>query len=288
MKKLLSILLALLLLCGCAATYDGPTESRSVLTEHTADHYYAYFDETSVHYTNRYVFAYDIYGNQVRHMEYRADELQTVTNSRYDEQGNQISSTRWDHSGWFPKFSSRTERTYDGQGRVLSYESFDFWGRLVSGSYYSYDDENGIRTRRDENGEVLQTAWYDDRGLDIRETAGEYETVYEYDDRGNCTGWVTYKNGQLYDRYEARYDDRDRQIHAARYDANENRTSRKEYIFDDEAHTMTCAQSDGGKRIEYYYPDGRPSLIEDYNQDGSLSMVQRYYYRDIQVPKKEE
>ena len=288
MKKLTALALCFLLLCGCAATYDGPTESISVLTEHSADHYYAYFDEASVHFTNRYVFAYDLYGNQVRYMEYRDDALQAITNSRYDERGNQISSTEWDHSGWFPKFSGRTKRTYDEQGRVLTYESFDFWGRVVSGSYYSYDDENGIRTCRDENGEIEQTTWYDDRGLNLRETAGEYETVYEYDAHGNRTGWVSYKNGQLYDRYEARYDDRGRQIYGARYDAGGTRTSRTEYIFDDESHTMTYTKSGGGKRIEYYYPDGRPSLIEDYNEDGSLSMVQRYYYQDIQVPKKEE
>lgn len=286
MKKLTALVLCLLLLTGCAATYDGPTESSSVLTEHTVDHYFAYTGETFHHYTTRYVFAYDIYGNRVRYMEYRADELQAVTSYRYDEQGNQISSTRWDHSGWFPKFADRTEQTYDGQGRVLSYESFDFWGRTVYGSYYSYDDENGIRTYRNENGEVLQTTWYDDQGRDIRETAGEYETVYEYDEQGNRTGWVSYKNGQPYDRYEARYDDRGRQIYGARYDAEGNQASRTEYIFDDEAHTMTYTRSDGGMRIEYYTYDGRLLMCEDYNEDGNLSMVQHYTYRDIQVPTK--
>ena len=80
MKKLLSLLLCILLLCGCAATYDGPTKTVPRLTEYTVDHYYAFFDTEEHHYTNRTVYAYDIYGNRVREMEYRDDELQSVTN----------------------------------------------------------------------------------------------------------------------------------------------------------------------------------------------------------------
>ena len=30
--------------------------------------------------------------------------------------------------------------------------------------------------------------------------------------------------------------------------------------------------------------DGRLHAVEDYEADGSLTMLQRYYYRDIQVP----
>ena len=33
MKKRISLLLCLLLLTGCAATYDGPTESTAVLSK---------------------------------------------------------------------------------------------------------------------------------------------------------------------------------------------------------------------------------------------------------------
>jgi hypothetical protein len=29
-------------------------------------------------------------------------------------------------------------------------------------------------------------------------------------------------------------------------------------------------------------------MIEDYSPEGELSMRQRYYYRDIQIPAKEE
>ena len=75
MKKLLSIILCILLLSGCAATYDGPTESKYVLTEYTVTHYYAFFDWAEEVYTSREVYAYDIYGNRVRTMGYRDGEI---------------------------------------------------------------------------------------------------------------------------------------------------------------------------------------------------------------------
>ena len=149
-------------------------------------------------------------------------------------------------------------------------------------------DEKGIRTCLDEQGDILQTTWYDAQGNDLRQTAGEYETVYEYDDRGNQTGWVSYKNGELYDRYEARYDDQNRQIWGGRYDADGNLKSQFDYIYDDSVYTRTVPQADGSKRIEYYHADGRPHMIEDYNSEGKLTMLQRYYYQDILIPAKEE
>ena len=85
MKKLLSILLGILLLSGCAATYDGPTRTVPQLTEYTVSHYYAFWGNEEVHYRDRTVYAYDIYGNRVREMEYRDNELQIVTNLKYDD-----------------------------------------------------------------------------------------------------------------------------------------------------------------------------------------------------------
>ena len=287
MKKLLSLLLCILLLCGCAATYDGPTQTVPRLTEYTVDHYYAFFDWEEQHYTSRTVYAYDIYGNRVRYMEYRDDELRTVTNLKYDDRGNEISRTVWDHTGWIPKYKGRTEQTYDDQNRQTAYIHYNFWGRQDSASWYTYDDEARTRTWTNDNGDT-QTTWFDENGNEIRQTDGEYEIIYHYDDRGNRIGWESYQNGQYFDRYEAHYDDLDRQIWGGRYDANGNLTSQTEYVYDDEQGVKTYHKNDGGRRVEYYHGDGRPHMIEDYDADGKLTMLQRYYYQDILVPAKEE
>ena len=284
MKKLLALLLCLLCLTGCAATYDGLTAQKPMLTEYTVDHYYNFFGREHQHDTKRTVYAYDIYGNLVKSMEYQNDELTYVTKLRYDDRGNEIARTVWDHTGWFPKLSDRTRRTYDGQNRLLTSESLTLWGTVESGSYYSYDDEAGTETYRNESGEVLQVAWYDENGHIIRQTSEEYETVYEYDDRGNLTVWTSYKNGALYDRYEAVYDDRDRQILGTRYDAAGAVVNQTEYIYDDDQGTKFFTKSDGSRRVEIYRTDGRIDTIVDYDAEDNVSMIQRYYYRDILVP----
>ena len=287
MKKLLSLLLSILLLSGCAATYDGPTKTVPQLTEYTVTHYYYAFGRTEeVHYRDRTVFAYDIYGNRVRSMAYRDDELQSVTKLKYDDRGNQISRTEWDHSGWLPKYEGRTEQTYDAQNRQTSYIHYDFWGRQESASWYTYDDEARTRVWTNDLGDT-QTTWFDENGLEIRQVSEEYETVYHYDDRGNRTGWTSYKNGQFFDRYEARYDDQNRQVWGGYYDADGNLSNQTEFLYDGETNTKTYFKNDGGKRVEHYHADGRPHMIEDFNADGKLSLLQRYYYTDIQVPSKE-
>ena len=283
MKKLISLLLCILLLAGCAATYDGPTEAKPMLTEYTVDHYYTLFDWEEIQYTSRTVYAYDIYGNRVREMEYRDNELQSITNLKYDDRGNCISRTIWDHSGWLPKFDGRFEEAYDDRNRQLSHAYYDFWGRMESGSWYTYDDEARTRTWHNDMNSI-QTTWYDENGNEVRQVSEEYETLYQYDDRGNRTGWQSFKDGQPFDRYEARYDDQNRQIWGGYYDADGNLSNQTEFVYDDQMHTKTTLKKDGGRRIEYYHADGMPHMIEDYSAEGKLTMLQRYYYRDIQVP----
>ena len=128
MKKLIPLLLAILL-AGCAQTYDGPTKTEYALTEIIRETYYDFFGWEESRYTDRTVYAYDIYGNCVRSMRYQEDELDTVSNMKYDDRGNLLSRSSWDHSGWLPKYEGRTERTYDDQNRLLSSVDYDFWGR---------------------------------------------------------------------------------------------------------------------------------------------------------------
>lgn len=285
MKKFLSLCLCILLLSGCAVTYDGPTETRLALTEYTVTHYWSFGFE-GVTYTDRTVYAYDIYGNRVREMAYRDGELQSVCNRKYDDRGNLISQKYWDHTKWIPLPMGGHKNTYDDRDRVLTTVYFDGWSKETNRSIYIYDDENGTRTYQDETGEILQTTWYDENGLDLRQTAGEYETVYEYDANGNLTGWISYHAGSPDDRYEARYDGQNRQIWGGRYNAADDLESETTWEYDDEANTVTTHRPNGYTRIEYYDADGRIHLIEDYTENGELSMVQQYYYQEILVPTK--
>ena len=278
MKKLLPLLLCLLL-CGCAATYDGPTEGKYVLSEYEVRH-----SVFGIESTDRYVYSYDIYGNRVREMEYNDEGLEYVTKLRYDENGNEISRVEWDHTGLIPLPDSRREATYDDQGRILTSIYFDGWGRETSRSTYTYDDENLTYTWQNDSGDH-QLYYLDAEGRELRVVGSSgYETVYEYDDRGNRTGWTSYHEGIRCERYEARYDEQDRQVWGGRYDETGTLESETEYIYDDEAHTKTTRRPDDRTRIEYYAADGRLILIEDYDETGEITMIQQYYYREILVP----
>lgn len=278
MKKLFALLLATLLLGGCASTYDGPTRTELALTEYTVTHY-SFFDSE---YTNRTLYAYDIYGNRAREMEYRDGELEYVTDLKYDDRGNLISDRTWDHTHFIPLPDSSRKYTYDEQDRLLTTRYFNGWGRETGRSGYTYDDEAVTYTWGNDQGDS-QTTWLDEAGREIRSVSGEYETVYEYDDRGNRTGWTSYENGVFTDSYRARYDDQNRQIWGGRYNAAGELQSQTTWEFDNEAHTKTTHRPDGWRRVEYFDADGRIHLIEDYDETGELTMVQMYYYKEIQV-----
>ena len=290
MKKCI-LLLCVLLLAGCAETYDGPTVEQPMLTEHLITYYYSFSGWEEEQSTSRMVYAYDINGNRVRKLDYTDEELTSETKMRYDDRGNQISAVYWDHTGWIPVIERRIEQTYDDQDRLTSYISYDAWGREESRSTYTYDDEANTMTWSDgEGGQSID--YYDENGRTIRsvsESGGiTYATDYIYDDRGNRTGMTSWEDGEISGIYQSRFDEKNRLIWSARYDPGFHLISETRYTYDDEANTMTQTRSDGGKRVEYYHPDGRRDRIEDYHADGSLSMVQTYTYRDIQVPANAE
>ena len=288
MKKMLAIFLCVLLLTGCAATYDGPTVEKPMLSEYQVTHYYAFFDWDEEQSVSRSVYAYDIYGNRVRTLEYDDGELSTERRTKYDERGNEISETVIDHTGWFPIIEYRTKQTYDDQGRVLTSSSYNLWGKEERRSTYVYDDVNHTMTWSNIEGDSV-TYYYDENGLQLRDVSNNgNETIYQYDDRGNRIGWTSTKDGVLWGSYEAGYDEQDRQIWGINYDENGAVLSRVTYTYDDEAHTKTIGRADGGTRIEYTDAEGRIHLIEDYDSEGELSMAQQYTYRDIRIPANRE
>ena len=105
MKKLISLLLAALLLVGCAATYDGPTESKAVLSKILTTHYDPVTGDSQYSRTD---YAYDIYGNQVMELEYRirtedeTEEPYLKTLRAFDENRNITRQRQYDVSGLFP------------------------------------------------------------------------------------------------------------------------------------------------------------------------------------------
>ena len=309
MKKLIALILSILLLTGCTAAYDGPTVSVWVVTELTVEHYDTFLDTTA----KRIVCAYDIYGNPVRYMEYRGNELQSVYKLKYDDRGNCIREVSWDHYGLIALPGSRIIRTYDDQNRQTSCVTYNFWGRQESGTWYTYDDEARTQTKKTDSGDS-QITWFDENGNEIRYVSGEYESIYRYDDRGNCISTEQLQNGQTFQRYEARYDEQNRQIWEGRYDSTGNLTRHTEYLYDELGrHTGIVRYSNGKlsstteKRYDdqnreiwsgTYDPFGRLPDHWEYSYDdrahsktyvsGNSILSAEYYHPDGQIEKLEQ
>ena len=283
MKKLIALILSILLLTGCTAAYDGPTESAWVVTEWAEEHYYTFLDTMEVLSSQRIVCAYDIYGNPVRYMKYQDNELQSVTKLKYDDRGNCIREVSWDHSGLIALPDSRIIRTYDDQNRQTSCVTYNFWGRQESGTWYTYDDEARTQTRKTDSGDS-QITWFDENGNEIRVVSGEYESIYRYDDRGNYICKELFKNGQPIQRYEARYDEQNRQIGYGWYDSDGNLTFQSESLYDELGRKTGIVEYEDGTLVtttELRYDDqNRKIWGETHDADGRLTNHWEYIYDD--------
>ena len=285
MKKLLSLILSLLLLTGCAVTYDGPTQSREVLTEYYCVSYDSF---GAVWNTTRSTFFYDVNGNLARKLWYRDDELTDETRTRYDENGNAVREISIDHSGLIPLRTGIDKTTYDDQGRILERIYCNGWGIETERTSYTYDDEARTQTWTDDDGQ-WSTTYLDDQGRVIRSVNFQGgESIYEYSTDGLRRVITSYQSGALLSTHETIYDEQGRLIGSNLYDENGQPESQVEYVYDDEANTKTQPKTNGGWRVEYYDAEGRTYLIEDYDETGELTMYQQYTYQEIQVPAETE
>ena len=172
MKKLISLLLAALLLVGCAATYNGPTESASVLSCIRTT-YYGPDGEDSQY--SRTDYAYDIYGNQSIELEYRIrtgdeeEEPYLKTVRTHDENGNVTRQRQYDVSGLFPRKLVDIRYEYDNQGRMTAHLD-----RLQSQFSWTavYDDEAMTQTATYPH--AVTVVQFDEHGWAIRQ-----ETIFE-------------------------------------------------------------------------------------------------------------
>lgn len=292
-KRLLAAALAALMLCGCAPrAYDGPTKEKAVLVEHTATHY---MGELFGSWTQRTTYAYDTWGNRVEERYYSDDELFSVDKYTFDEQGRHTGSTHWDYSGTIPSISARFQYTRDEQGRVISDVRTNFWGREKSRVDYSYDDEANTMTviysnditevhYMDENGNTIRTHQVSKSGDAYREG----ETLYTYDENGNQLSWHCYIDGELDSYVQTQYDEQNRRVYSARYEADGTVKNEWSYTYTDTDTSSTVVYADGSYRISYLNKDGTLARTEDYSAAGELTDTQIYTYRVILVPAGKE
>ena len=286
MKKLISLLLCILLLTGCAETYDGPTEGKAVLSKILT----TYYDPTGgdSQYGRR-DYAYDIYGNQVMELEYAIRshdgeaEPHLKTLRAFDENGNITRQWQYDVSGLIPKKLVDIRYEYDDQGRMTAH--LDQMQEQYSWTAV-YNDE--AKTMTCTYPHAVSVSYFDDRGNTIRQ-----ETVFENGD----TSGIIFEFDANGNRISARYDET-------------SGTTLHAYTYDDQGRVLTMTETtDGGTellfRYEYrddctiqYNYDGT-KIVTTYNDDGSehyryytdstdhITKDSMCYYTEIQVPIEE-
>ena len=288
MKKLLSLLLCILLLAGCApAAYDGPTESTWVLTELTITFYNTVTGETQ---SQVRTISYDGMGNEVRSSYYSDGKLTSERESTYDDRGNLTRDTSWDHSGFIAHPISRTDYTYDDRDRLLTVTYRTGLGFKTSSDSYTYDDEQNTVTWVGTYG--TQTKYLNENGDPIRVVtistpAGlEIETHYEYDDQGRNIKITEYQNGVHTSTVQKSYDDQGRMVKNISYDANGTAIYGSTVVYVE--NTVTTVDLDGNRSVEILRPDGLVETMENFDPDGKLLSRTDYTYQEIRIPAKEE
>lgn len=277
MKKLLPLLLCVLLLAGCATTYDGPTEMRSVLSEMES----YYFDEKNgdASVFSRTEFAYDIYGNRALWIDYVDDEAVSRTVSKYDEAGRLIKRTDYDLGGWFPRRVSATSYTYDDQGRMTSSVHDD--GTIT----YTYDDQAHTLTTTLSDGTYM-VQYQNEQGWAVRAEAffANGDTSSEEFDRredGQPLAVRYYENGVLETVTEYTYDDQGRVLTMSETTGGETKTVLR-YEYGDDYETMYHA--DGSHTYTGYHEDGTVQSRMDVDKNGIVTSQIIYRYTEIRVP----
>ena len=288
MKKRISLLLCLLLLTGCAATYDGPTEGKTVLSQILTTHY---DPETGDSQYSRTDYAYDIYGNQSMELEYgirshdEEAEPHLKTLRSFDENGNIIRQRQYDVSGLFPKKLVDVRYEYDDQGRLTAttHRPGEAWDNDTT----VYDDEARTRTYIGHNGTAID--YMNELGWVIRTEqffSDGRAVLTEYDRRpdGQIAAMRDFENGELTTTLVYTYDDQGRVL-----TITEITESGSELLFRYEYPDGCMIQynSDGTKIVSAYKDDG--SIHHRYFTDSTDLITQdvMYYYTEIQVPAKE-
>ena len=279
MKRLFSLILCILLLAGCAKTYDGPTVAKSVLSE-TETSYFS-LGELSQQTVTEY--AYDIYGNQSQSIDYSDGEPHLKLVRTFDNRGNCIRQRQYDISGLFPKKLVDVRYAYDELGRMISCQE---QGEPRYSWTAVYDDEAQAMTCT--YADAVSVSFFDEHGRTVRQ-----ETTFE----NGVTSAIIYEFRSDGQRVSARYEERGGiTLHSYTYDDQGRiltQSERKDGVstllfsweYGEDYEKMT--HSDGSYTITDYNPDGTPDDCIVCNADGSLRERTIYRYTEIQVPAEE-
>lgn len=282
MKKLIALTLCLLLLAGCAVTYDGPKEYRDVVWSVTEEHYDSGGDVAATYITS---YAYDIYGNPAQRIVNTAEGDISKTLSKYDNQGRLLEQRDYDLTDWFPFADSVSTYTYDDQGRITRTEHRSGFEKNVI--TYTYDDKANTRTVAYESGLVM-VYFLDEKGWTVHseqtDAAGQVRTEeYTRDAEGKLLHSESFLNGRPESMVEYTYDDQGRELRwTETKDGQITASQRREYGPQQE----TVYHDDGSKTILYYVDEACEQLSSQshYDSAGNLTYRSFYAFTRIAVP----
>lgn len=282
MKKLLSLILCLLLLAGCAETYDGPTELKQVLDSTEEVHI---GQDGEVYYEVWEDYSYDIYGNLAQTVSKVNGEPSLRTVYRYYEDGSMKSMTQYDLDMWFPRLILHGSYTYDEQGRQTGLVQWSGLKRTEQTTVY--DDENRTVTTVFEGGTTV--VQLNEEGKSLRsETTYEDGRVdlIEHEYRENLHITRYYRDGELETIYENTYDDQGRELSWTEIvDGERELIWRREYGEDYE----TCSYGQIDLIITTgYNEDGTVKAIVETGENDRITCRTIYRYTEVRVPAEEE
>ncbi len=284
MKKWMIFLFGLLLLAGCAQSYDGPTEEAWVLL---GQEFVAVREGERVT-TFRVENGYDMEGRLAVRRTTGESGTTSVTRYRYD--AGELVSRETDYRLFlgFEIYKRHRDYTYDDQGRPLTEESHTpaFWNNETI--TYTYEPGKTIRTITDFFGNQLSVTeqYYDESGNPVRCVSENCEDISTYGETGLELTSESYRNGQWQSRHAYTYDDQGRIIRdicTTCYDDNPKVT---QYEYDEEARTRTELRYPY-RTVTEYDESGRETHSVTY-EDGQLISERFYRYGHVQVARKED
>lgn len=257
MKKGIILLLCVLLLSGCAATYDGPTEYREVVWSVDEKHYDGDGNVTAACVIS---YSYDIYGYPAQQIVNTAEGDISKTLWKHDAEGHLLEQRDYDLTDWFPFADSVSTYSYDDQGRITRAEHRSGFETEVT--TYTYDDEANTQTAASDDGTVV-VCYLDENGRTVRSESFLYGSPgavveYTYDDQGRELSRTETMDGQILS------------------------VQRREYG----EQKQTIYHADGSKTVLWYMDEACQQISEEfrYDPEGNLTFRSGYCFTRIRVP----